>query len=205
MDFAVIYLITTLSVKSSEIEYQEFMDELVEYMREKQLPLIMRERLQQYYEFKYQKNYFEKMLIEDLLPSTHPNLNIRLSLLARRRFPFPEKFLMEIKYTNCIQLIRNIKIFRSLSTKEIADIVQYLEPEIFLPNDIIIKAGTYGDTIYFLASGTVAVSSYSGKEVLTQLESDKFLKNLLIFGGKDTTYLPLKLKYLQYRLTKLTS
>lgn len=72
---------------------------------------------------------------------------------------------MEIKYTNSIQVIRNIELFRSLTLKEIAEIVPHLEEDIFLPNDIIIKSGTYGDSMYFLASGTVAVLTNSGKEV----------------------------------------
>lgn len=62
-------MVRTLSAKSSETEYQAFMQELHEYTREKQLTLKMRKRLQEYYEFKFQRNYYKNILIEELLPS----------------------------------------------------------------------------------------------------------------------------------------
>lgn len=40
-----------------------------------------------------------------------------------------------------------------------------LKFELFLPNEVIIKAGTQGDCMFFLSSGTVAVLTPTGKEV----------------------------------------
>lgn len=37
--------------------------------------------------------------------------------------------------------------------------------EVFLPNEIVIKAGTQGNSMYFLFTGTVCVLTPSGKEV----------------------------------------
>lgn len=37
--------------------------------------------------------------------------------------------------------------------------------EIFMPNDALVRAGTRGDALYFIASGTVAVYNNVGKEV----------------------------------------
>lgn len=61
--------------------------------------------------------------------------------------------------------MNNVQIFQSLSRELVEEILHYLRPEIFLPNDLIVKAGADGDCMYFLASGTVAVISPSGKEV----------------------------------------
>lgn len=41
----------------------------------------------------------------------------------------------------------------------------HLRSEIYLPNDIIIKAGTIGDCMYFISNGTVAISTATGHEV----------------------------------------
>jgi hyperpolarization activated cyclic nucleotide-gated potassium channel 2 len=71
----------------------------------------------------------------------------------------------EIKYHDCRKLVSNVTIFNHLPQEYLEDILSYLKQEIFLMSDIIIEAGTEGDSMYFLASGTVAVSSPSGKEV----------------------------------------
>jgi hyperpolarization activated cyclic nucleotide-gated potassium channel 2 len=76
-----------------------------------------------------------------------------------------DKLRKEIKYHDCRKLVSNVTIFNHLPQEYLEDILSYLKQEIFLMSDIIIEAGTEGDSMYFLASGTVAVSSPSGKEV----------------------------------------
>lgn len=44
-------------------------------------------------------------------------------------------------------------------------ILSKLQFEMFLPGDIITKAGAVGDCMYFITSGTVAVYTPMGKEV----------------------------------------
>lgn len=40
---------------------------------------------------------------------------------------------------------------------------------IYLKGDIIYKAGTEGDCMYFIASGTVTLITFSGKEVIENI------------------------------------
>lgn len=45
---------------SSALKYDEMEGQLKEYMRHKQLPSYMRNRIITYYEFKFQKRYFRE-------------------------------------------------------------------------------------------------------------------------------------------------
>jgi len=40
-----------------------------------------------------------------------------------------------------------------------------LKPVIYLKGDVIYKAGIEGDCMYFIASGTIVLITFSGKEV----------------------------------------
>lgn len=133
-----------LNARSIQIKFLELIDQLEEYMRRKKLPLNLRDRISQYYHFKYQSKYFKEGLIKSLLPD-----NIK----------------KEVTMHICKTMIKNVPIFSDLTNEEISSMVEHLVSEIFLPQDTIIQHGTYGDAMYFLSSGTVAVYTRSGKEI----------------------------------------
>jgi len=58
-----------------------------------------------------------------------------------------------------------VAIFKNLPKNVLQSIVKNLKFELYLPNEVIIKAGTQGDCMFFLSSGTVAVLTPTGKEV----------------------------------------
>ncbi|KAL3273780.1 hypothetical protein HHI36_015207 [Cryptolaemus montrouzieri] len=120
------------------------MNQLHEFMKNKKLPMAMRDRLEQYYEHRYQKKYFKEEVIAGILSE-----NLR----------------KEVNINVCKQLVNTVKIFSELPPNILADVLGHLKGEVYLPNDIIIKAGTVGDCMYFLASGTVSVYTPSGREV----------------------------------------
>lgn len=45
---------------SSSDKYIQMVQQLVEYMRHKQLPIYMQKRMLSYYEFRFQKSYFKE-------------------------------------------------------------------------------------------------------------------------------------------------
>lgn len=47
----------------------------------------------------------------------------------------------------------------------VTQLVDAVYSEIFMPNDALVKAGTRGEALYFIASGTVAVYNNTEKEV----------------------------------------
>lgn len=66
---------------------------------------------------------------------------------------------------NCRKLVENVEFFKDLPLALIVRIVSNMQVEIYLVNDVIIKVNSLGDSMYFIACGTVAVYSKAGKEV----------------------------------------
>lgn len=69
---------------------------------------------------------------------------------------------------SCRKLVENVVFFKNLPLTLLVRIVSCLKQEIFLTNDVIVRAKTVGDSMYFIASGTVAIYTVSGKEVRLQ-------------------------------------
>ncbi|KAG5322765.1 HCN4 protein, partial [Pseudoatta argentina] len=136
-------LIMFLRIKS-ELKFQELIDQVKAYARQKQLLPLMKNRLLTYYKHRFKNTYFQsKRILSDL---TEPLRD-------------------EIAFQSCRRLIENVDIFKNLPKNILQSIVKHLKFELYLPNDVIIKAGTQGDCMYFLASGTIAVLTPTGKEV----------------------------------------
>ncbi|XP_044758495.1 potassium/sodium hyperpolarization-activated cyclic nucleotide-gated channel 2-like isoform X3 [Coccinella septempunctata] len=75
------------------------------------------------------------------------------------------KLKREINIQVCKRLVQQAAFLADLPTKVLGDVLTHLKSEVFLPNDVIIRAGAPGDCMYFLSSGTVLVTTPSGKEV----------------------------------------
>jgi signal-transduction protein with cAMP-binding, CBS, and nucleotidyltransferase domain len=58
-----------------------------------------------------------------------------------------------------------VELFKYLPQSAIEKLVMFIKSEIYLSNDIIVKSGSHGDSLYFVDSGTVAVYTSFGKEV----------------------------------------
>lgn len=86
----------------------------------------------------------------------------------------------------CRKLVENVAFFKNLPINLLVRIVLCLKLEIFLVNDVIVRANTPGDSMYFISSGTVAIYTKSGKEVIKRFlfflfvtsASVTFLQNL---------------------------
>lgn len=132
------------SANSSKIRYQDMMAQLKQYMKYRQLPYPTQHRIIAYYEFCFQQRYFREIEI----------LNT-LSTYMRQ----------EINMHACRKLVENVTFFNNLPLSLLTRIVAILKAEIFLTNDVIVRANQLGDCMYFIASGTVAIYSNTGKEI----------------------------------------
>jgi voltage-gated potassium channel len=54
-------------------------------------------------------------------------------------------------------MVARFPLFSDLNAAEIADILNLLRAQIFEPGDVIIRRGEAGDSIYFIASGEIAI------------------------------------------------
>ncbi|XP_029174384.1 potassium/sodium hyperpolarization-activated cyclic nucleotide-gated channel 2-like [Nylanderia fulva] len=130
--------------KASEAKFQELIDQVKAYTRQKQLLPHMKKRLLAYYHYRFKSTYFRgKQILSELT----------------------EPLREEIALQACRRLIENVAIFKNLPKNVLQSIVKNLKFELYLPNEVIIKAGTQGDCMFFLSSGTVAVLTPTGKEM----------------------------------------
>ncbi|RLU22254.1 hypothetical protein DMN91_004532 [Ooceraea biroi] len=131
-------------VNSSRIRYQGNIAELKQYMRTRQLSHSQQSRIVSYYEFRFQRQYFRETEILNTLSG---------------------QMRQEIRMHACRKLVENVTFFNNLPLSLLSRIVALLKSEIFLTNDVIVRANQLGDCMYFIATGTVAIYTSSGKEV----------------------------------------
>lgn len=150
-----------MSSHSSSRKYGEMLRELEEYMRHKQLPVSLQKRLMSYYEFKFQKSYFRESEI----------LNVLSGQLKQ-----------DLVMHSCRKLVENVGFFQNLPLPLIVRIVSSLSIEIFMLNDVILKVGSPGICMYFIASGCVAIYTRNGFEVKHLEDGDYFGEYSLMKG-----------------------
>ncbi|KAJ8917993.1 hypothetical protein NQ315_011446 [Exocentrus adspersus] len=178
----IILAVAILNSRYMNVKYAELTNQLEEYMAQKQLPVRLRNRIQQYFLFKYRNRYFKEDLIVSLLSN---NLKSEVSLHI------------------CGSLIRNVALFSHMTTTEVNKMVDYLIPEIFLPNDTITQSGSHADAMYFLNSGTVAVYTRSGREI-DHLQDGAYFGEIAILLKNETrisTVVAIEISHV-YRLNK---
>ncbi|KAG5870643.1 hypothetical protein JTB14_002102 [Gonioctena quinquepunctata] len=137
----------------SESKYEQYLGQLEEYMISKNLPEELRVRLLKYYEYKLQKHYFNESQI-----------------IAT----FSEHLQTEMFLYNAREYIEKDKILKTVPRNNLGVLLSFLKCETFLPMDIITRAGTKVDNVYFILSGTVAVINFDDIEILHLGEGDEF-------------------------------
>ncbi|KAI5634411.1 cyclic nucleotide-binding domain-containing protein [Phthorimaea operculella] len=126
------------------MRYQELMNQVEKYMKQKQFPAAMKSRVREFYKYRYQERYFRESLAMASLS---------------------EQLRNEITLDTCHKLIEKVSLFEGLPPSVVGSVLGCLHPEVYLPNDLVTRAGDVGDCMYFIACGTVAVYSMKGAEV----------------------------------------
>lgn len=152
------YMIVTVfemvrSARASENKYEEIMYQLSMYMVNKELPQELRTRLLLYYKHRFQMRYFREASI--------------LSTLSEHQRS-------ELFLYSCKELIDNAKLFQGIPKTVVGLILASLRHEVYLTDDVILKAGTTGECMFFIDKGTVAEVLSSGKEVRHLEDSEHF-------------------------------
>ncbi|KAL1506665.1 hypothetical protein ABEB36_005989 [Hypothenemus hampei] len=127
----------------SESKYEEYLLQLEVFMRQKRLPQVLRNRLHEYYRYKYQHHFFNEQAIFATLSAY---LRQDLLLFGARK------------------LIAKSELFRAFPRSVMAAVIANSRQIVFLPNDYIAKREV-ADEIYFISSGTVAITNLNNEEV----------------------------------------
>ncbi|XP_028150293.1 potassium/sodium hyperpolarization-activated cyclic nucleotide-gated channel 3-like [Diabrotica virgifera virgifera] len=142
-----------LNSQSSRTRYQALIVQVEEFMKQRNLPLELRQRILQNFSFKYQGNYFR----EDTLT-----------------FLLSDRLKKEVKLHLYSTITEKVGIFKILDVDALNDVLKVLKPEIVLQRDVICQSGAHGDCMYFIASGTVAVYTSNRQEMCHLVDGDYF-------------------------------
>ncbi|XP_030755416.1 uncharacterized protein LOC115881859 [Sitophilus oryzae] len=114
------------------------------YMAHKALPLELRNRIFLYLNFKFQRKFYKESSISKITPSV-------------------------LKKEILIALSRNsifeVELFKDIPMDGLTSLRANLIYLIFLPGDVIIEAGTTGNSMFFILTGTVTVTAVNGTEI----------------------------------------
>lgn len=153
-----------MASESSSSKYEEIRREINAYCLANHLSEELTMRIRQAVEIKYQKHYFNEAKILKSIPS-----NLRT----------------EIMLNSCSHLVSKVPLFREIPRLILEQIVSCLKLEIFFPGDIIIQAGTFGECMFFISSGTAEIISASGELMNTLSDGSHFGEiSLLTRGNK---------------------
>ncbi|XP_049269225.1 potassium/sodium hyperpolarization-activated cyclic nucleotide-gated channel 1-like [Rhipicephalus sanguineus] len=75
---------------------------------------------------------------------------------------------------NCRRVLRNVPFFARAEPEFLRDLVGRMKVEFFTPDDVVAAAGTVGDRLYLLQSGSARVVDAMGITVATVLPGDRF-------------------------------
>ncbi|XP_044767096.1 potassium/sodium hyperpolarization-activated cyclic nucleotide-gated channel 3-like [Coccinella septempunctata] len=151
--FAANFLQIFGSINIADSKYDELIYQLEEYSRVKKLPEDLQQRLKAYYEYKFQKKFFNQEAILNTLS---------------------EHLRYEILLFNCRHIIEKVMALQGLSKSVVGGLIANFKLEVYLQNDVIIKHGDPPFKMYFISHGTVAVFWSNGQELTHHEDGDFF-------------------------------
>lgn len=138
---------------SSKLRYDEMMVQLNKYTSYNRLPAMTQTKLKNNYDYRFRKRYFNEREILHTISSS-----LRQQIMVH----------------NTRQLVENSPFFENLPSHLIYRIISLLTIELYLENDVIYTVGEIGTSVHFIASGSVAFYSSSGKELYHLRDGDYF-------------------------------
>lgn len=133
------------NVNSSSVKFHQSRYKLQAFMKHQQLRPAFQKKVLTHYDYTHQKRYYKESEIFELLG---------------------EQLKFEIVEHTCSQLIESVHLFSLIPKHILRELIKSLRSEIYLKDDLIVNSGSTGETMYFIFSGTVAVFTSSGREVV---------------------------------------
>lgn len=140
-------------------------EEVNDFMRIKRIPPALQNRVRDYYNYLWETrhNVEEGHVLAGLPHSLSVDLLIHLNQ----------------------DILRKVDFFKKADEIFIREVVNMIEPEVFLPGDYIIRQGEHGDCMYFLSNGSAEV--VVGGNVVARLGAGSpFGEMALVSGDKRT-------------------
>ncbi|KYM79373.1 Potassium/sodium hyperpolarization-activated cyclic nucleotide-gated channel 1 [Atta colombica] len=132
------------TIQSTRKRHLQLIEELEQYMNYKELSYSLQRRLLSYYDYRNKKG-FE-----------------RNKIIINHVSPYLQKKLLLHNYS---RLLNDVDLFRNLPEIVMAQFIGAVHSQIFMSNDVLVKAGARGDALYFIAYGTMVVYNSAEKEI----------------------------------------
>jgi len=151
------------NIDVARANYMKKMEEIGEFMRTKKLPAGLQGRVRDYYSYLWEtrKSVSSVSIVEEL----------------------PHSLSMDILLYINRAILEKVALFKNANEIFIREVVQLLQPMVFLPDDYIIRQGEFGDCMYFLSNGDVEVL-VNGVRVAALGQGSPFGETALIQGEK---------------------
>ncbi|VDN96711.1 unnamed protein product [Rodentolepis nana] len=120
----------------SKRRYRDKMKQVEEYMSYRKLPRELRNKIVDFYEHRYNGKFFNET---EILQEVSECLRDQI-----------------VNHT-CKSLVAAVPFFKDEDENFVLDVLHRLKFEVFRPDDIIIKYGTFGTKMYFIREGTVEI------------------------------------------------
>jgi len=151
------------NIDVARANYQAKMEEINDYLRTKRIPGGLQSRVRNYYAYLWEtQRSISTVSVAEELPHT---LAMEISLFLNRG------------------ILEKVSLFKNANEIFIREIVQLMQPMVFLPDDYIIRQGEFGDCMYFLSNGDVEVV-VNGVRVASLGQGSPFGETALIQGEK---------------------
>lgn len=124
------------------------------------IPAQLRDRVHGYYTYLWQNRhgFDESQILRDLPPSLRRDIEIHL-----RR-----------------DIVAKVPVFRNADPRLIGLVVSELKPRIAMPGELVVQRGEVGDSMYFIASGSVEVMSSDSKTPVATLGDGSFFGEMAL-------------------------
>ena len=151
-----------IHMDSSGRSFNEKLEEVTQFIEYKGYNADIKRRILAYYHLKYDKGkYFsESKIIDELNPPLRRHLALQ----------------------DCEEIVLKVPFFKEADSFFISQIVLILKLEHYLPGDLIIQEGDYGDSMYFIQMGTVEV--IVGGVSRAQMQQGWFFGEIALLFGR---------------------
>ncbi|GMH90312.1 hypothetical protein TrVE_jg4805 [Triparma verrucosa] len=126
-----------MQLNQAKRHFEEKLQQVNEYMREKKLPSDLRERVRDYYHIQHSggKIFDENAILGELAPSLRS----------------------EVLVFNSRELYDKVPVLKSSPSFFTSELASYIRPQISFADEDVISEGTTGDTMYFIFAGIAEV------------------------------------------------
>jgi voltage-gated potassium channel len=147
----------------SRVRYVETMEGINAFMDYRGLPAGLQRRIRDFYSYRWEKRlgFDESAILNDLSPSLQGDV----SLFLKR------------------DVIQKVPFFQGATDELIREIALAMRPQVYMPGDLVFRAGEKGAEMFFIGRGEVEVLAKDGVTVQATLRDGQFFgEGALVLG-----------------------